>query len=276
MEAEDEGEYDLNIILSLDENFIDFTKTTMISLLNNTEEYVRFFLLTNSNNITSNTFDVIKRVKECTISVVKVPKKLYEFLLGRKMFSHLSEATYFRHFASELLPTVDKAVYLDSDTLVVGNLANILEEDINKFEYVRGVEDAASEKKLNFWDLDRYINAGVLLMNLEYPRRNIKEFYEKIKYFYDHFGDKTISGDQDMLNFVFRPRYLPFRYNLYHPFFNKQFIPKSYSRDKYFEDCKNPVVIHFVGSRKPWVKDVIHPYKSLWFSVFNLMKHLDV
>lgn len=247
----------------------------MISLVSKTNDYVHFYIITNSEDITESTFDVIKKVADCTIKIVQVPAKMYSYLMKRKIFKHLSVATYFRHFAAELIPDVKKAVYVDSDTLVVGDLSSILNIDIGNFEYARGVEDAASEKKTSFWDINRYINAGVLLMNLDYVRRDPKEFYSKIRFFYDSFGDKTISGDQDMLNFVFRPNYLPFRYNLYHPFFNKKFIPVSCSQEAYYEECKNPVVIHFVGSRKPWLQEVVHPYKGLWESTFNLMKHLD-
>lgn len=276
MEVKKAGEMKLNVILSLDDNFIDYTKTTMVSLVNNTDQFVNFYLLTNSKDIKEKQFDVIKKVKESNIKLIYVPEKMYTYLMKRKIFKHLSVATYFRHFSAELIPDVHKAVYIDSDTLVVGDLAKLLNEDIGQFEYVRGVEDASSDKKMEIWDITRYINAGVLLMNLDFVHRSKEEFYEKIKFFYDNFGNKTISGDQDMLNFVFKPNYIPFRYNLYHPFFNKQFIPKSCSQDKYYDECKSPVVIHFVGSRKPWVKEVIHPYKSMWESTFNLMKHLDV
>lgn len=265
----------LNILYSLDDNFINYTKTSMLSLLNNSKEFVNFYLLTNSEVISEKDFDVLRRVRDCNIKLVFVPESKYKFLELRKMFQHLSVATYFRHFASELIEDVSKAVYIDSDTLIVSDINNILNENVGSFEYVRGVEDAASEKKMKLWDINRYINAGVLLMNLDYARKDLNEFYEKIAYFYQRFGNKTISGDQDMLNFVFRPKYIPFRYNLYHPFFNKQFVPASCSQDVYYEECKTPVVIHFVGSRKPWINDVTHPYKSLWESTFNLLQHLD-
>ncbi len=265
----------LNVLYSLDDNFLNYTKTSMLSLLNNTKESVSFYLLTNSDTITEKDFNELRKVHDCKIHIVNVPKTKYHFLESRKIFNHLSVATYFRHFASELIEEVKKAVYIDSDTLVVSDISNIFNESIGSFEYVKGVEDAAAEKKMQFWDINRYINAGVLLMNLDFARNDLDEFYEKIEYFYQRFGNKTISGDQDMLNFVFRPKYLPFRYNLYHPFFNKQFVPVSCSQETYYEECKNPVVIHFVGSRKPWLKDVIHPYKGLWESTFNLLQHLD-
>lgn len=265
----------LNVLYSLDDNFINYTKTSMLSLLNSSKEFVNFYLLTSSEVICEKDFDVLRKVRDCNIKLVFVPESKYKFLESRKMFQHLSVATYFRHFASELIEDVSKAVYIDSDTLIVSDINNILNENVGSFEYVRGVEDVASEKKMKLWDINRYINAGVLLMNLDYARKDLNEFYEKIAYFYQRFGNKTISGDQDMLNFVFRPKYIPFRYNLYHPFFNKQFVPTSCSQDVYYEECKTPVVIHFVGSRKPWINDVNHPYKGLWKSMFNLLQHLD-
>ena len=266
----------LNIILSLDDAFVDFTKTAMLSVLNTTNKDVNFYLLTNSDSISLKDFDALKKVKDCNIEIAKIPEKLYKYLKKRKIFAHLSEATYFRHFAPLMLPEVKKAIYLDSDVLVLEDLKSLFETPIGSFEYVKGVEDAASEKKMEFWGLDRYINAGVLLMNLDFVRRGSNEFYDKIKFFYETWGDKTISGDQDMLNFLFRPNYLPIKYNLYHPFFNKKFLPKSCPQEEYYKYCQSPAIIHFVGGRKPWIKETVHPYKGLWESTFNLLKNLEV
>lgn len=264
----------LDIILSLDMKFIEFTKTAMLSILNTSKTFIRFHLLTNED-IGEKEFKVLHKIKECQIKVYKVPESCYEYLKSRKILNHLSVATYFRHFAPLLLKDVSKAIYLDSDILVLDNLSSLLNIDITPFEYVKGVEDAVSEKKMKIWDINRYINAGVLLMNLDYVRKNTEEFYDKIKYFYAQYGDKTLSGDQDMLNFMFKPNYIPIKYNLYHPFFKRDFIPTSCTQEEYYECCKSPAVIHFVGNRKPWNKETIHPFKSMWLSTYNSLIHLE-
>lgn len=264
----------MNIIMSLDDNFVDYTKTTMASVLMFNNSFINFYLLTNSKDLKDSNFIKLQHLKECNIKIVRVPESLYSFLLNRKIFPHLTVATYFRHFAAQLIEDIDKAIYLDSDTLVLKDLTDLFTLPMNNTDYVLGAEDAASIKKKELWDLPRYINAGVLLMNLNYVRTN-EDFLFKIKEFYRMYGNKTISGDQDMLNFVFRPNYFSIKYNLYHPFFNKHFKPTSCTEQEYYKCCQDPSIIHFVSSRKPWLNETKHLYKDRWLSTYNLVKHLE-
>ena len=78
----------LNVLYSLDDNFLNYTKTSMLSLLNNTKESVSFYLLTNSDTITEKDFNELRKVHDCKIHIVNVPKTKYHFLESRKIFNH--------------------------------------------------------------------------------------------------------------------------------------------------------------------------------------------
>jgi lipopolysaccharide biosynthesis glycosyltransferase len=85
---------------------------------------------------------------------------------------HWSAAIYARLLIPELLPGATRALYLDADTLVLGDLAPLWDIDMRDAA-VAGVKDpwAAREERWPGFDQSRYINSGVLLMDLDAWRR---------------------------------------------------------------------------------------------------------
>lgn len=110
-------------------------------------------------------------------------------------------SAYIRLFAGELLPEyVDKVLYIDCDTIVNGKIDELDKIDIsNKIFY--GVKDCIGgvyKKNIGLEKNDIYINAGVLLVNLNELRKiNIGQridcFMKKYRVFINY-------ADQDILN----------------------------------------------------------------------------
>ena len=90
-----------------------------------------------------------------------------------KIYGHVSSATYYRLYVPELLPSYIKiALYLHSDILINGCILDLLTTDISGHS-VAAVPDALVDRneeirlKIGLNEKARYLNAGVLLMNLE-------------------------------------------------------------------------------------------------------------
>ena len=190
-----------------------------------------------------------------------------------------SAATYYRLSAASLLPAgVDRVLYLDGDTVVEDSLDELFalemgEKEIGGIQDVRRAEDLAA---IGFSPAQRYLNAGVLLLNLAAWRKNDTEA-RCAAYLAAH--DYSLPyNDQDVLNAVCgaRSMVLPLRYNVMIPalrFTADQIrrwdkIECFYSEAERAEAARRPAVIHYAGTPfdRPWNDVCDHPLRDrFWF-----------
>lgn len=189
--------------------------------------------------------------------------------------SHLTAPAYFRLKLPELFPDVDTIIYLDVDTVIESDLSQLYTQDVDDV-YVAAVPAAAyhlrsaeAAKAMGLPSFDRYVNSGVMLMNLKRMREHglVEEFLSLSAKEFD-------SDDQDIINIVCYDgiRHLPLRFNLmtkYGPknveeFWSRPAVQRVWSRDEYDEAMSAPVVIHFADKRKPWM-DVSTDFAERWW-----------
>ena len=186
----------------------------------------------------------------------------------------VSKPTYYRLLAAELLPKyVKKILYLDCDIAVVGDVKPFWRiEMIGKA--LTGVVDCDGEnnrKRMEIVLPGKYFNAGVALYNLEYWRENhiTDRFFSYIR---QHQGELLLM-DQDLMNGVLfdEVQWVPERFNFQVAFFEKSFWG-DYSeefRHTLLSENKEVVIIHYVGSTKPW--DYRY-YGSPYYLVWNIYR----
>ncbi len=147
-------------------------------------------------------------------------ERLFSFLAGRfenlQLKKHLiteeafekrsfegslwSKAACYRLLLPELLKDVELCLYLDSDTLVVGNIEPLWETDMSGYCLAGVFQNIAPVREQTVGDqipgLQTYVNSGVLLMNLKLMRkRNLQDrFMQGITDY--------LLVDQDLLNVV--------------------------------------------------------------------------
>lgn len=182
----------------------------------------------------------------------------------------VTTATYLRFLLPELLKNTDKVLYMDTDTLVLDDIAKIFSCNIDGY-YVAGVRDIAGfedkEKRCNELgtdNLEEYINAGVLLMNLKQFRedmlapRLIKAATEK-SYTYN---------DQDIINaFCFgKISFLPPKCNAILQYLNNPDIISKELEIDYRELTEHPIILHYAGRFKPWYYPE-DKYSKLWWAI---------
>jgi lipopolysaccharide biosynthesis glycosyltransferase len=190
---------------------------------------------------------------------------------AKKTFGHLRAlhgdwTTYGRL----LIPTLiskDSALYLDSDLVI---LADVLELKNFPFSgnllaavYGCTIEWAFDQsffvQKLN-WTLDKaYFNAGIVLFNL--AKWRAEETDKKWRALTDKYPNDLISHDQTLLNALSEGQfaYLPLKFNT--PWFPDKDRPEN----------SEAVILHFVGSPKPWdvFGNFIHKGYKTW-RTYNL------
>jgi len=168
-------------------------------------------------------------------------------------------ATYYRLYVPSLLPnTVRKALYIDSDIVVEGDLAELWECDIagnyilaapnGEHSEMESMEHLTSCPGFNVSPGAEYFNAGVLVMNLDKWRRSgVASLTIK---FLRRWHAYMRFADQDGLNVIFQDNWgrLDAKWN--------QCIP-TWEADPKIE-VKAGGILHYVGWKKPWLSSATY------------------
>ncbi len=204
----------------------------------------------------------------------------------------ISAATYMRFMIPDLLPDVDKIIYMDVDYVVNGDFAELWELEMEDacFAGVKAEVNTDAEwdykiRNFPYWTLldgwkGNYINAGILIMNLEeIRRRNLVPVWNQLS------GMKFYYQDQDIINISCQGysvyydensgcirkksmiKFLPVKYNAmtFMDWVKYQALLEEhiYTEEDVKEATENPVGIHFAG-KKPW-KDASVRFAFLWW-----------
>ena len=193
---------------------------------------------------------------------------------------------YNRLFLTEYLPeNIDRVLYLDSDTVIEGNLDELWNLDLDGY-YLAGVDDCLSSKYrdlIGLSDSDTYCNSGVLLINVKKWRENniVKSFIEAIVKNNGYF----VFNEQSLINSVLggHIKVLPQKYNVnslvyLYDYEELMKLRKphefSYSRDEFYEARNNPIITHYTGNfyvdRRPWIEKSDHPHKQVYSDYYAM------
>lgn len=180
--------------------------------------------------------------------------------------------TYYRLLAADLLPKdVHKIIYLDCDAIVVGDIKQLWNVCLNGLAFA-GVKDRDVVQedvctRLGYHSSYGYVNAGVLVLNLDYWREHA--VLEKASRFVSTHYSKLLWMDQDVLNGTLydKKKVLPARYNFMTLFFLKENWEKctQEQHNYYIEESEKMVVMHYAGKDKPWLyRSYVGPFFSEW------------
>lgn len=174
-----------------------------------------------------------------------------------RTIDYISAETYYRYLLPNLLPNIDKILYMDADIIVNGDISSLYDTDISKYYMAGGydlyIDDIKYKSKIGFEQDELYVNAGVLLMNLKQMRTD--NIPQKLIDTTKNMASKVKYQDQDIINIVCRGKILEFD-SIYN--YTSHNILKE--KSKY----KHAVVIHYTGPNKPWLSDSNNPMRHLW------------
>ena len=157
-----------------------------------------------------------------------------------------------------MLQGLDKGIYLDADTIVLGNISELYNIDL-KDNVIGACPDPCVSKVPEFVDYiensvgvktESYINSGVLLMNFKMLRE--KDFHKKFLYLLDKYHFECVAPDQDYINAMCHDKIL--------------YIDKLWDimPDPDKEELKEPKIIHYNLLSKPWKYDNIQYEEHFW------------
>ena len=257
----------IHISLCPDNNFTTLTYVTMTSILSSKSisSYICFYLIVPSNFENKNVIflnSLHENYEYFNITYIKMDNRYDKCYTDKR----ITKQAYYRFSLGELLPNLNKIIYLDSDIIVYKDLLNFY--NINfEGKLILGQPTYGNIKKDKFSRHE--INTGILLLNLV-EMRNTK-FEGKILDIISK-GKKLKYHDQTLLNSnfknyigIFPPEYHTRPWSNYTEMkiFNR-FSGKVYDDDYYYFSHKYPTMRHFLGRYKPKHRYINH-IEDWWF-----------
>lgn len=196
------------IFFAVDDGYIPFLAVTLQSLVENSSSSNQYSIKILHTNVNEENKRKISKYQRENIDIEFVNLNCYVEKVKDKLFTrdYYTNTTYFRLFIPELYPQYEKALYLDSDTVVLADIAELYNTDIGEnlvaaaqegvIQNIKVYQDYV-EKVVGVASYKRFFNAGVLLMNLNELRRF--QFQEKILYLLSTVKYSVIQ-DEDYLN----------------------------------------------------------------------------
>ena len=234
------------IFLSSDNNYAPLVATCMASILANTKSFIEFYIL--DGGISPNNVEKIKSLKHSfnnfSIEFIKIDYDKY--FKDFNVRNHWTKAVYTRLLIPDIKPEIDKAIFMDVDVLVTGDINELFKVNLEGHTLAAAWEKWAEHGinlkhkiRMELSGTHKYFNAGVLLLDCKKWRNN--NTLENLFCIANKYKDRLDLQDQDMLNKCFDNNYkvLPEKYNYLTPYF-------------YIETNHNYIIRHLVGYVRPW------------------------
>lgn len=251
----------INICFSSDNNYAQHLAVTLASVFENNNDELRVYVL--DGGISDENKEKILALKndyDFEIEFVKIDKSMFDKCPAGKK-NHVTLATYYRLLLADICPNVDKILYLDVDLVVRSNLKELFDIDM-KGKYFAGVSDCEEMVNTARLGLEKYCNAGVILLNLQKWREdNITEKFFK---WMEENSERIVLHDQDVLNSTLQDGILSLDKH-----WNVQVSKYDSSKDfvKILPEAK---IIHYIGKHKPWHADNKQLAKNEYFKYLKL------
>lgn len=267
----------IHIVLASDDAYVQHLGVLLVSIFeNNKEESLIIHLL--ADNISNDKKQLLSQIVE-----QQYGQKLYFYEMDKNLFKnfplrardHISIASYYRLKLPDLLPKeMSRILYLDCDMIVTGSLRPLWEIDITgkAVAAVRDILNFIPEtfERLSLPAKDGYFNAGTLLINLDYWRK--ENVFEEALRITEVKSDVLLWHDQDILNMLFHKYWLclPYRWNVMNtlmrpfPFYTSDIIQEIDN------EVKHRVIIHYTCAWKPWIYPCDNPLRFEYYKYLRL------
>ena len=236
------------VFYACDDNFVKYTIVSLYSMIQNSspdENYSVHILHTGiSEEMMTKTKEL--ETENFKISFDDVTGYLQSISEKLPIRDYYSKTTYYRFFIAEMFPQYKKAIYIDSDTVVQGDISRLFFTDIGD-AYLGACHEQAmvqvdtygtyAEKVVGV-SRHNFFNAGMMLINCNAFRK-----YKVLDKFVEHLKEYNfvVTQDEDYLNLICKDHvyWLDQRWNT-----------------EIFGDIPYPIaeahILHYIMTSKPW------------------------
>lgn len=246
------------VFFSVDDNYAPFLGVALKSIQENSSRDYNYLVYVLHDGLNKDTINTLKAYEDQNYKIEFVNVKNKIQMQSKKLHTrdYYSKTTYYRLFIQRLFPEFDKALYLDSDIVVKGDISELYNLDIGDNLVGAGYEDVMQntdvfgryvETVLGI-DRNNFFNAGILVMNLKLFRKEKveKQFRKLISKF-----KFTVTQDEDYLNVICHNRV--------------KFFERGWNLSPAIELEEDKVkLVHYKMALKPWHYDGIRYGEYFW------------
>ena len=236
------------IFYACDDRFVRYTIVSVHSLIENASRDFDYTIYILHTDITEKMQIKTRELEQEGFKIVftDVSEHLDAITSKLPIRDYYSKTTYFRLFIADMFPEYDKAIYIDSDTIVQGDISELYNTDCGEM-WLGACHEQAMVQTDNYGTYaeqvvgvsrHNYFNAGMLLINCEQIRNYsvLKKFGEKLAEY-----NFVVTQDEDYLNLICKDHvyWLDQRWN------TEVYCAFDYP----IEEAK---ILHYIMVSKPW------------------------
>lgn len=245
------------VFYAADDAYAPLLGVSLLSLISNAKKTDQYKIHVIASNMSSENREKIASLERENVAVVfeDLEDKLSALSDRLAIRDYYSASTYLRIFIANAFPEYDKAIYIDSDTVVDRDISEMFLTDVGD-ALVGAVQENVmllpvfgeySEKVLKI-PRKKYFNAGILTMNLKKMREiDLEARFVKL------LSERSfpVAQDQDYLNVLCKDQvyYFPYSWNL---------MPAENMRGI------EPYIVHYKMAERPWHYDGIDHGDIFW------------
>ena len=248
------------IFYACDDAFVKYTVVSLHSMIQNASPAYQYRVYVLHSNITEPSKQLLLDLQndQFTVSFEDVTQYLNSIADKLPLRDYYSKTTYFRLFIAEMFPEYDKAIYIDSDTVVQGDISKLFLTDIGD-NYVGACHEQAMvqvdafgtyAEQVTGVSRHNFFNAGLLLINCNMFRLRfvLDKFIDLL-----HIYNFAVTQDEDYLNVICKDHvyWLDDRWNT--EVFGELLHP-----------AQEAYVLHYIMTNKPWLYEDCRHGEIFW------------
>ena len=164
---------------------------------------------------------------------------------------------YYRFFIPRLFPMYEKAVYIDSDTILRGDIGELFDMELSEDEVIAAMPDPKVTVIDEFRDYvdkavgvphEEYVNDGVMLMDLKKMRK--MHYLSTMVGLIEKYNADLVAPDQDYANVILRGKI--------------RYFGAEWNAEPREDLPINTKLVHFNLFNKPWHYTDVPQEKIFW------------
>lgn len=250
---------EIPIFFATDDNYMPFLEISLRSLITNASKKYKYIINVLNTGLSQDKIEKVMRLENENFKINFCDLSEYVGPIKNKLKNvyHFSLVTWYRLFIESLFPQYDKALYLDCDIVVLGDISKLYNIQLGNNLvgaikcHIVSEHPVFSEYARVFCGVDpeKYFNAGILVMNLKEFRKNRIE--DKFVYLINKYNFDVIDPDQGYLNALCRNKV--------------KLLPNGWNKEAIDTPLQGDLnIVHYALYKKPWQYDDVINQEYFW------------
>lgn len=238
------------IFYACDDAFVKYTIVSLSSMIKNASEKYQYKIYVLNTNIGEDMKNRLYELQNESFEVIftDVSDYLKSVTKDLPIRHYYSKSTYYRFFIAEMFPEYSKAIYIDSDTVVMGDISKLYETNIDGYYLGACHEQAMVQvdvygtycEKVVGVSRHNFFNAGLMLINCQAFREKkvLKKF---LSYLWEY--NFIVTQDEDYLNLICKDQVF---------WLDQKWNTELTDGLEYKYDISKAHILHYIMVNKPW------------------------